>query len=103
MFYGADFHSKAGLVIVVSEGYAKSSLLDISTDILQITGRVRTKENPFKDIILHIYNTGNMCESKAEYEMKLRTRLDYAQKTIEAYNMLPVDLRSTLTCRIKYE
>lgn len=103
VFYGADFHSKAGLVIVVSEGYAKSSLLDISTDILQITGRVRTKENPFKDIILHIYNTGNMCESKAEYEMKLRTRLDYAQKTIEAYNMLPVDLRSTLTCRIKYE
>uniref|UniRef100_UPI001CCD9A89 hypothetical protein n=1 Tax=Vibrio vulnificus TaxID=672 RepID=UPI001CCD9A89 len=50
VFYGADFHSKAGLVIVVSEGYAKSSLLDISTDILQITGRVRTKENPFKDI-----------------------------------------------------
>lgn len=103
VFYGADFHSKAGLVIVVSEGYAKSSLLDISTDILQITGRVRTKENPFKDIILHIYNTGNMCESKAEYEKKLRNWLDYAQKTIEAYNMLPVDLKSTLTCRIKSE
>lgn len=35
-FYGADFYSKAGLVVITSEGYAKSSLLDISTDIVQI-------------------------------------------------------------------
>ena len=74
VFYGADFYSDAGLAIIVSDGFAKSTLLDISTDIVQITGRIRTKENPFKNIILHIYNTG-MCESKTEYEEKLAGKI----------------------------
>lgn len=100
-FYGVDFHSEAGLAIIVSEGYAKSSLLDVSTDIIQIAGRIRTKENPFKNLILHIYNTGVMCQSKTEFDEWFNGKLKYANKTIEAYQVLPQELRCSITERIK--
>ena len=102
-FYGADFYSKAGLVVISSEGYAKSSLLDISTDIVQIAGRIRTKENPFRNVILHIYNTGIMCESRKEYEEKLNERLVSAEKTIEAYHNLRDDLKTVIVEKIRLD
>lgn len=100
-FYGVDFHSEAGLAIIVSDRYSKSSLLDVSTDIIQISGRIRTKENPFKNLILHIYNTGVMCQSRTEFEEWFNGKLDYANKTIEAYQALPQELRCSITERIK--
>ena len=100
-FYGADFYSDAGLAIIVSDGNAKSSLLDIATDITQIAGRIRTKENPFKNIILHIYNTGIMCESKAEHEAKLHERLVSAQKIVEIFNNSSLESRGAIIERIK--
>lgn len=54
VFYGADFYSDSGLVIIVSDGWNKNTNLDISTDILQIAGRIRNENNPFKDTIYHI-------------------------------------------------
>ena len=102
-FYGADFYSNAGLAIIVSDGFAKSSLLDISTDITQIAGRIRTKDNPFKNVILHIYNTGAMCESKADYKEKLKGRLEAAQRTVAAFEKLPLDLRGAITEKIRVD
>lgn len=102
-FYGADFYSQAGLAIIVSEGFAKSSLLDVSTDIVQIAGRIRTKENPFKNVILHVYNTGIMCESRREYKEKLKGRLISAQKTIEAYQKLDDNLKTVITEKIRLD
>lgn len=102
-FYGVDFHSDAGLVIIVSDGYAKSSLLDISTDITQIAGRIRTKENPFKHVILHIYNKDMMCQSKEEFDEWYKTRLKYANTTIKAFYSLPPELRDSITERIRID
>lgn len=103
VFYGVDFHSQAGLAIILSDGNSKSSLLDVSTDIMQIAGRIRTKENPFQNVILHIYNTGIMCESRTEYEGRLKGKLEYAQRTIDAYQSLKADLRCSITGRIKVD
>lgn len=102
-FYGADFYSDAGLAIIVSDGHAKSSLLDIATDITQIAGRIRTKENLFRNIILHIYNTDVMCESKVEYEEMLHNRLLEAQKTVKAFEELSADLREVIVGRIRVD
>ena len=90
-------------MVIASEGYAKSSLLDISTDIVQIAGRIRTKENPFRNVILHIYNTGIMCESRKEYEEKLNERLVSAEKTIEAYHNLRDDLKTVIVEKIRLD
>ena len=99
VFLGADFHSDAGLAVIVSDGNAESSLLDVSTDIVQIAGRIRTKSNPFRYLILHIYNEKTFDE-KAQYEGKIRERLKYAEDTITAFNTLPPNLKDTITLRL---
>lgn len=101
VFYGADFYSKSGLIIIVSDGWAKSSMLDISTDVQQIAGRIRDRDNIFRHTILHIYNTGIMCQSRTEFEEELAWRIEEAQKTIRAYRELPPDLRDVIIAKIK--
>ena len=103
VFYGADFYSQAGLIIVVSDGWAKSSMLDISTDIQQIAGRIRNRDNVFRYLILHIYNTGIMCQSRTEFEEQLARREREAQKTIRAYQKLPPDLRDVIISKINFD
>ncbi len=103
VFSGADFYSKAGLIVVVSDRWAKSSWLDISTDILQIAGRIRDTDNPFKDVILHIHNHKYDCQSVNEHRAKLEKELKYAQETIEVYEALSPDKKGVLSGRIKVD
>lgn len=56
-FEGADYFSDTGLCFVVSNSKKKNTLLDISTDIYQIAGRIRTENNPFRNKLVHIFNT----------------------------------------------
>lgn len=56
-FEGADYFSDSGVCFVVSNSSNTNTLLDISTDIYQIAGRIRTATNPFRNIIIHIFNT----------------------------------------------
>ena len=100
VFYGADFYSDSGLAIIVSDGYTKSSMLDISSDIPQITGRIRNQDNPFKNLIVHIYNTGKMCLTKEKFENDLNKKIESAHKTIGAYNQLEPDYRSVIVEKI---
>lgn len=103
VFYGADFHSKAGLAVVVSDGWVKSSLLDISSDIMQIAGRIRTIDNPFKNAILHIYSTDAICKSKIEFEETLKAKLKCAQDTVKAFDSLSPNLRGCIVSRIRVD
>lgn len=56
-FECADYFSDSALVFVVSNSRNKNTLLDISTDICQIAGRIRTESNPFRNMLIHIFNT----------------------------------------------
>lgn len=58
-FQGSDFYTPNGLAIVVSESFNEFTLADVSTEILQIAGRLRNKENPFKDFIVHVFSSYN--------------------------------------------
>ena len=55
-YYGCDIDSQRGLSIVVTDVNIGTTLLDVNTDIIQITGRIRNEENPFKNTLVHIYN-----------------------------------------------
>ena len=88
VFCGADFHSDLGLAIIVSSWTNKNTMLDIATDIQQIAGRIRTPENPFKNIVLHIFSTGLSCQTQAEFDTWLNDRIQSAQSIIDAYNSL---------------
>jgi hypothetical protein len=56
-FEGADYHSETGLCFVVSSSSNPHTLASIDTDIPQIAGRIRTKTNPFRNFLVHIFNT----------------------------------------------
>lgn len=102
VFCGADFHSESGLAIVVSNSIGRNTMLDIATDIQQIAGRIRTQENPFKNIVLHIYSTGLNCRTQAEFDLWLGERMESAQAIISAYNRLAEEReRGAIIERIK--
>jgi hypothetical protein len=74
-FEGVDYFSETGVCFVVSNTGTTTTLQDISTDIYQIAGRIRTATNPFRNFIIHIYNTSkNRFNLNYSYEdMEKRT------------------------------
>lgn len=62
-FEGVDFYDKDGLIYVVSEAHGGNSLIDISTQLQQIAGRIR--DSKYKHIICHIYSTTPVSSAKS--------------------------------------
>ena len=56
-FEGVDYFSETGMCFIVSNTSNSCTLLDISTDIYQIAGRIRTESNPFRNLLVHIFNS----------------------------------------------
>lgn len=92
-FEGVDFFSDDAVCFVVSNTNVRHTQLDIRTDICQIAGRIRTKENPFRNIIWHIFNTTS--------PFKLNTELSYEEVKAEinikkeAYQELAENVNNT--------
>jgi len=87
-FLGCDFYSESGIVYVISNVNKKHTLLDISTDIFQISGRIRNTNNPFRNILFHIYNTGTSDLTKEEFETILEEKVANTNVQIETFNGL---------------
>lgn len=93
-FEGADYYSDSAICYVVSNSKNNNTLLDISTDIYQIAGRIRTADNPFRNMLVHIFNTTGKRDLDLEisYEdMVKRTNDDIegASEIIELVNNSP--------------
>lgn len=56
-YAGCDFYSTNATTFVISDGNRKNMAVDISTELIQIAGRQRLEDNPFKGIITFIYKT----------------------------------------------
>lgn len=63
-FEGVDFYSETGMCFVVSSSAKSHTLLGIETDIPQIAGRIRTKSNPFRNSVIHVFNTPKKDKDK---------------------------------------
>lgn len=89
-FEGADFFSKDGICFIVSTASNPHTQLSIDTDIPQIAGRIRTESNPFRNILIHIYNrTYKSLDLDIPYqEIVKRTNdeLEAAKKIIDLFN-----------------
>lgn len=55
-YKGTDFFSENGLIIVYSDASKENTLVSIEIDMYQIMGRLRNVENPFKNVVIHLYN-----------------------------------------------
>lgn len=89
-FEGADYFSKTGLCFVVSSASNPHTQASIDTDIPQIAGRIRSKDNPFRNFLVHIFNnTYKKLNLDMTYEqMKAKTddALLTAQETVKLFN-----------------
>lgn len=79
-FEGVDFYSPSASTFVVVNYHVVSLSLDIASDIPQIVGRQRRKDNAFRQII-HIYYTNNQkilddAEFQAWREEKMRNSME---------------------------
>lgn len=90
-FEGVDYYSETGMCFVVSSSGKAHTLLGIETDIPQIAGRIRTKSNPFRNSVIHVFDTPKQDKDlpKADYadvlaETKRQERT--ALERVKAYN-----------------
>lgn len=85
-FAGCDFESETAIPFVISSNRNKTTLLDINTDIKQIAGRIRTKTNPFKGMIVHIFNTCSTDMTQSEFDSMIENRTNDSLTAIDMYN-----------------
>ena len=80
-FAGCDFYSDCATSFVISDGKRVNTTIDISTDLVQIAGRQRLKENPFRKHLVFIYNKSSIDKSKEEFEYELQKKVNHAYIT----------------------
>lgn len=89
-FEGVDYFSDSAISFVVSSASAEHTKLAIDTDIPQIVGRIRSKNNPFRNKIVHIYNKTNkdidLTTSFEEMTDITNRTEEGAKQQIEKYN-----------------
>lgn len=92
-FEGVDFYSETALCFIVSNGYNKHTLISVDMDIPQIAGRIRTKSNPFRNNIVHIFNPKRVgFYTPLEIKKKeLQEELATAHKRAQRYNTEPFE------------
>ena len=90
-FEGVDYYSETAICFIVSDGYNKHTLISIDMDIPQIAGRIRTKSNPFRNKIVHIFNAKavNYYVPFDVMEERIEDELATARKRVEQLNKEP--------------
>lgn len=84
-FQGCNLFSNNGLIIVASDVHRTQTLVDISTTMEQISGRLRENEefhNIFRNTMVHIYSTNNSVMTKEEFEAEMCRKEDAAAQLL---------------------
>lgn len=107
-FEGADYHSETGICFVVSSASNPHTLASIDTDIPQIAGRIRTKENPFRNHLVHIFNTSykklDLDMTYEEMKEKTETAIRTAYDTVDFFNRAPTKaIKDNLRENLKHD
>lgn len=85
-FAGCDFYSTNATSFVISDGKRVNTTIDIATDLVQITGRQRLAENPFRKYIVFVYNKSTLDLSKEDFEKNLQERIELTNCEIRRNN-----------------
>ena len=76
-FCGADIYDENGVTVIASDARKQHTLLDVSTMIPQIMGRIRNSK--YKNYALHIYTENRYDNSNSEEEYLASIREDFEQ------------------------
>ena len=84
-FQGCNLFSNNGLIIVASDVHRTQTLVDITTTMEQISGRLRENDeyhNIFRNTMVHIYSTNNCVLSQEEFDVEMNRKEDAATRLL---------------------
>lgn len=96
VFEGADIYDPDGRIIVISDSSKANTLLDISTSIQQIAGRIRNSRY-IRDI-MHLYSTTRYSDiSYKEFRALNIQNVKESEQAVTYFNELPEIARKKIT------
>lgn len=105
-FQGCNLFANNGLIIVASDAYRTQTLVDISTTMEQIAGRIRINDeyqNIFRNVIVHLFSTNKNVMSDEEFEMVMQDKEKEADKLLSGWSKLDKEERQTYIKRMNLD
>ena len=99
-FEGCDIMDTNGRTFIVCDPNRKNTLLDISTSMLQICGRIRNSE--YKNDMVIIYNTTRYEKDDTldAFEARVQEEISKAEKNALALNIMDEGLRNQILAKM---
>lgn len=88
-FQGVNLFSNNALVVIVSNGKKEQTLVNVSTEFVQIASRLRYNnqyQNCFRHILFHIVSRNNEIESDDEFEQIMKKLQSNADEWIDLWD-----------------
>ena len=105
-FLGCNLFSNNGLIIVASDVHRTQTLVDITTTMEQISGRLRVNDeyqNIFRDTMVHIYSTNNSVLSQEEFDAEMCRKEDAAKRLLSLQKKADEKELNALVKRVNIE
>ena len=105
-FQGCNLFSNNGLVIVASDAKKTQTLVDISTTMEQISGRLRCNsiyQNIFRNTMVHIYSTNDNIPSDEEFKQEMQRKEEDAAHLLSLQSKADEAELATLMRRVNVE
>ena len=105
-FQGCNLFTNNGLIIVASDAYRTQTLVDISTTMEQIAGRIRINDeyqNIFRNVIVHLFSTNKNVMSDEEFDMVMQDKEKEADKLLSGWSKLDKEERQTYIKRMNLD
>lgn len=105
-FQGCNLFSNNGLIIVASDAYRTQTLIDISTTMEQISGRLRENgdyKNIFRNTMVHIYSTNKNILTDEEFEQKMKKKEEDAARLLSLQEKADEKELATLIRKVNIE
>ncbi|MBR6648336.1 MAG: DEAD/DEAH box helicase family protein [Bacteroidaceae bacterium] len=92
-FEGVDFYSPSASTYVIANYNVSSLSLDIASDIPQIVGRQRRKDNPFRNTVHLFYKDNKQQLYDNEFNASQAEKMQESQRQIEIWNSAPMECK----------
>jgi len=105
-FQGCNMFSNNALVVVVSDGYRDTTLVDISTTLEQIVGRLRDNKeyhNIFRNFIVHFYSNNNHILDDNEFNQLMSDKESDAKLKISGWQKMSNEERDSYSKDLNLE
>lgn len=102
-FQGCNLFTNNGLIIVVSDANRESMVTDLTSDLVQIAGRLRDNNeyhNCFRTFLVHIYSTKSDIMSDEEFEEMMNEKVEQAHILISGNSKLNAEESKAMLDRL---